>query len=153
MTAARWQVQWTKGYRLPEGADEPSLVDIESLVLEHLPKYHELYDWITSGQYSSEAPRLFSNAKQWVIMAETLAAAPDEAREFWLNAIAGTGGGTAAQNRLRLAEGMPRNGVKHYPARLAANAWNRRNATTKLGVPDAVLVAVQHTELEIPRSG
>ena len=136
MMSARWQVQWTKGYKMPEGANMPSMVDIHAKVLEYRPQYHQIYDWVTQHRYP-HARRLFTNAKQWAVIAENLAFCPDEAMEFWRSAIRGTGGGSVVSYRTRLAERTPRSAATHYAARLAAQAWNRRNFSSTLNVPDA----------------
>ena len=149
MGAARWQVQWTAGYELPPQALEPVFTDIDVRFRLRVGEYQELEELIFKGGYT-DVVRRFSNPRQLAVMAETLAHCHDKALEFW-KSVMGNGPGTAVQYRLKLAEGRPKRWTANYPGRLAGTAWNRRNRTTALRVPDNGLVVVEHTDLHIPR--
>ena len=149
IAAAAYQNQWREEYDLPTGCKVPPVRDNINRGTERLP-YFRLADRILSiGNASSQAKRKLTTAMVIAVMVESLVASEAEATTFWTSVVT-NGDGIAGELRDGLIAGRPLKAKQYYNPRLAALAWNQRNATGKLRKDNSRVIHLAGTTLEIP---
>ena len=123
ITAARYQNEWDKGYRLPEHCNKPPMRDNVARARDSIEAFKKADLIINDAQVLSRVKRRLLDPMVMAVIAGTLAAEPDRAGIFWKAVVSG-GQGVAGELRVQLIRGRPRGASKHYRPRLAAQAWN-----------------------------
>ena len=149
VAAARYQNQWSTDYTKPSGCSVPPVRDNIARAKDRLPYFIEAEEILEAGTTSSAAKRKLVGAMALAVMVETLACKENEqAREFW-TAVATNGDGVAGELRDGLIEGKSVKAGMYFVPRLAAAAWNQRDAA-KLKREYRKDIAVEATMLVIP---
>ncbi len=149
LLASRYQNEWRSEYSKPTGLKRPPIRDNIDRAKERLDAFVEAEGILDASNVSGPAKRRLYGAQVLAIMVETLACSTDgEAREFW-TAVATHSDGVAGELKDGLIERRPPNSGPHYNPRLAAAAWNQRNAA-KLKREYRKSLPVEGTTLVIP---